>query len=253
MAVEFLLLGNIEVFAFDTPIPLPSTMVRGLLATLLLRPNQFVPAETIHRRLWFTEPASAASNLRTYVTTLRRAIPDTAGGSRLTGRRRHGYRLTVDPGECDLPLFHSAAEEGRRYISTRQFEKAIPPLEAALGLWRGIAGEDIPQHGTLAPTFHALNESHLNTIEGYAEARLAMGHARHLIPDLRIHLTDQPLRERACALLMEALCRVGDPAGAMQAYEHLRAALDRDLKIEPQNSLSRLRDMIAADNLDVLR
>jgi DNA-binding SARP family transcriptional activator len=246
VTVRFLLLGNVELVINGKSEPLRSNMVRGVLSSLLMNPNQFVSTKIINKSLWDVEPISAASNLRTYVSELRRTLSKIPGADRLEGRRQHGYRLTITPAEYDLPQFRSAVAEGRRLLGSRQFTDAAEKLSTALGMWRGAAGDDVPQNGTLAPLFQSLNESRCDVVEDHAEASLALGETGVVIAELRRHLAEHPLRERACALLMAALWRNGDSVSAIHAYERLCLALDQQLRIGPQHWLEAFREEIVS-------
>ena len=68
-------LGPIEVDAGSGPIPLGGPKQRAVLAQLLVRVNQFVPAETLVAEVWGDEPPEKARNvIQNYVSHLRKAL-----------------------------------------------------------------------------------------------------------------------------------------------------------------------------------
>jgi DNA-binding SARP family transcriptional activator len=243
MELRFLLLGHVEVVLNGTSLDVESVMTRGLLATLLLNPNQFVPAYAIGQSLWDTPPASASSNLRSYATRLRRAfaVADEQLAARLLVRRGSGYKLDVRKDELDLPAFHDGVHTGRRLLQGGEFAAAARTLTGALALWRGSPGEDVPPNGHLAVRLRALEDTHLVAIEDRAEARLALGDTGHLIADLRTHVAIHPLRERGYNLLMRTLYRCGEPSAALAVYDRLRTVLAEELGTEPSRELRLLQ------------
>ena len=85
--MQFRVLGPLEVDAGGGPIPLGGPKQRAVLAHLLVRANQLVPAETLIDEIWGEEPPEKARNvIQTYVSHLRKAL----GRDRI---QSHGTRL----------------------------------------------------------------------------------------------------------------------------------------------------------------
>src|SRR5204862_3677227 len=81
--MQFQMLGSIEVREDDRRIALGGPKQRLVLAHLLLRANQVVPADTLIEEIWGDEPHDAVrSALQAYVSRLRKAL----GPERLDGR-----------------------------------------------------------------------------------------------------------------------------------------------------------------------
>ena len=239
MEIRFLVLGEVAVTVDGAPVELESVMVRGLLGTLLLHPNQFVPAHQLTLALWDVPPASAASNLRTYASRLRRAFErsDRRLTERLTARRGSGYRLNLTAAELDERAFRELARAGRQHLYRANFALAVDSLVRGLALWRGQAGDDVPPHGLIREQLRALNEGRLVATEDLVEARLALGDTAHLVTDLRPYIARYPLRERAYGQLMRALYRTGNPAEALAVYNRLRRVLGTELGTDPGREL----------------
>jgi hypothetical protein len=61
--IQFRVLGPLEVDAGGGPVPLGGPKQRAVLAHLLFRANQLVPAETLVDEIWGEEPPEQARNI----------------------------------------------------------------------------------------------------------------------------------------------------------------------------------------------
>jgi len=245
--MQFLVLGPLEVIADGRPVALPAAKHRALLAALLVRVNQVVPADSLIDALWEGQPpASAAKTLQTYVSQLRRELePRAAAGDWRSLRTVDGgYRLHVDPDRLDAGRFERLAEEGRRALGRAEAASAAAWLREGLGLWRG------PAYGELtgAPFARAeaarLEELRLAALEWRVEAELVLGGHAELIGELEELVGREPFRERLWGHLMLALYRSGRQAEALGAYRRLRQRLADHLGIDPAPELRRLEERI---------
>ncbi len=256
MRVSFHVLGAVGVSVGDGDwLPLPSAMPRGLLAFLALRANQFVSGSQLRAALWRTPPASASSNLRTYVASVRRCL-DTADPQlrdRLSLVRGRGYRLSGDPAEFDHLVFRHLARDGRQRLETGDAQGAVDLLTRALAMWRGPAGEDVPPDSLVREQLQALNESRIMVEEDLAEARLLLGVDCHLVSDLQMHISQHPLRERPYALLIRALYLSGNPASALEVYGRVRRLLAARLGTDPGPELQRVHRAVLQHDDEALR
>ena len=74
-AVEFRVLGPLEVVEDGRVVPLGGRKQRVVLARLLLRANQLVPTSTLIDDVWGDDPPEAVRNsLQSYVSHLRKAF-----------------------------------------------------------------------------------------------------------------------------------------------------------------------------------
>jgi DNA-binding SARP family transcriptional activator len=256
MRLRFLVLGEVSVTT-DRPDPAPPpAMVRGVLAALLLRPNQFVAVPQLCRDLWDDPPVSAPSNLRTYAARVRRMLvaADATGalGGRLVARRGSGYRLTVEPGELDLEVFRTLAARGQRYLHEGRYGPAVDALTGAARLWRGTPGDDVPPGGLLSAALGALAEYRVEVLDDLAEARLAAGDLAGLRAELSARVAAYPLRERGYALLMRLLYRTGDASAALALYHRARTRLRIELGTQPGAELRRLHQAVLRQDDAVL-
>jgi DNA-binding response OmpR family regulator len=93
-AMQFLILGPLEVSDDGRKLALGGPKQRAVLAHLILRANHVVPADLLIDGLWGEEPPESARNtLQTYVYRLRKLL----GDGRLEGRDG-GYVLAAAPG-----------------------------------------------------------------------------------------------------------------------------------------------------------
>ncbi len=237
--MRFRLLGPVEVSGSDGALPLGGARQRAVLVALLLQPNRPVPVRQMAEVAWEEPPASARSNIRTYLAALRRLL----GNDRLhTGPA--GYRLVVAPEELDLLRFHALRTGGERALRGGDPAGAAEQLRAALALWRGTPFADIPWTTPLELDAARLDEQRLAAVEAYVQARLGTGAADDVVTDLRSLVLQHPLRERLWVLLMTALYRGGRQADALAAYAEARRALAEELGLEPGPELHRLQEQI---------
>ena len=167
--VRYQLLGPLVVSNGDGPLPLGGPKPRLVLAHLLLRVNQTVPAETLIDAVWGEEPPETArGTLQTYVSRLRGQI----GAERLEGEAP-GYRFHADPLELDSIRFEAllkeATEDGLSPAET------LSALDQALELWRGPALADLADEASLLGEISRLEELRLIAVEERIAARLDLG------------------------------------------------------------------------------
>ncbi|MER5768695.1 BTAD domain-containing putative transcriptional regulator [Streptomyces sp. NPDC001985] len=222
---------------------------RALLATLLVRAGEVVPAHSLIDELWGTEPPrTATTTLQVYVSQLRKVLaeagPGESGGSLLT--RAPGYLLQVpDPeAQFDLPLFERLRAEGRTACRERDYERASGLLREALGLWAGPALAGIPHGVRLESTAIRLDELRMEVLEQRILADLRLGRHQELAGELMALANEHPLRENLHGHLMVALYRTGRGSDALRVYGRLRHSLVDELGVEPGPPLARLQERV---------
>ncbi|MGW0226353.1 AfsR/SARP family transcriptional regulator [Streptomyces tendae] len=238
------LLGPLRVTSDSGPVPLGPTKSRLLFATFLLDPNQVLPHHRLVEALWGDEPpASAQANLRTYVFGLRRAL-----GSREQDRLRPlpgGYQMVVHPLERDVDRFAAVSGHGRAALASGNQQRALAEFDRALSMVRSpdpLSG--LPLTPSLSKRVAPITDMWLTVEEEYAELLLAQGAAAAVVPRLRALLNRFPLRQRAWAQLMLGLYRLGDVAGALEAFREAQQTLSRELGLDPAPELIALHDDI---------
>jgi DNA-binding SARP family transcriptional activator len=246
--VNLLILGPLEVREEGALVPLGGAKPRAMLATLLLHPNDIVSVGRLTDALWGDQPPpSAAANIKTYASQLRKALDSAATGSRLE-TRAPGYLFRVEPGELDLLAFQALAASGRSAMARGDCDLAARQLGQALSLWRGDVCADTALGPELDVARSRLDEHRIAVTEDWLEARLRRGEHRELVPELRGLVAEHPLRERLWEYLMLALSSAGLQADALAAFTACRAVFVRELGLEPGPQLQNLQAAILAND-----
>ena len=238
-AVEFAILGPIEVRRDGRSVELGGPKQRSLLACLLLHPNEVVPRDVLIEALWGeTPPAGASRSLDSHVSRLRGQLdPD-----RLV-RRAPGYVLAVEPGELDLDRFGRLVEQASACLDAREPDDAAEKLREALGLWRGHALADLV-YEPIGREADSLEERRLDATEDRIEADLQRGLDQGLVPELEELVREHPTRERLVGQLMLALYRAGRQSDALSACAKARRRFGEELGLEPSPQLRQLERRI---------
>ena len=234
--LEFLLLGPLEVRGDVGPVAVTGRRQRALLALLLLRANQVVPAETLIELLWGEEPPrTAATSLQNAVSHLRKAL-----GPSLLLTRPPGYSLDVDADQIDLGRFERLVAEARAL----EPEERARRLREALALWRGAPLADVTFDTWAQADVQRLEDLRLSVQEDLLDAELALGNHAAVAVEAERLLREQPLRERLRGQLMLALYGSGRQAEALEVYREARRTLVEELGLEPGPELQTLYSSI---------
>ena len=241
--MEFRILGQMEVVDDGRSLELGGARQRALLAILLLRRNEVVPADRVLESLYGAEqPPTAAKSLQAHVSRLRKALAD---GRLLT--RGGGYVLETAGDEVDADRFAALLDEGRAALA-HDPAAAADTLEKALSLWRGPPLGDLAYEEFAQSEIARLDELRLACLEERAEARLGLGRHTELVGELERLVAEHPLRERLRGQLMLALYRSGRQADALAAYRDARRVLADELGLEPGRPLQELERQILAQD-----
>jgi DNA-binding SARP family transcriptional activator/Tfp pilus assembly protein PilF len=235
LGLELRLLGPVEWWVDDAPVPAGTTKQRCVLAVLALEANHVVPVETVIDRVWDDTPPDAARALvQTYVARIRRSFADSGIPAVLT-YRSGGYALTIDPDLVDSHRF--------RRLTTSS--STVDDLRAALSLWHGE-----PLSGLAGSWARSMRDTlagqRLSAQRRLLDLRLAAGAADELLGELDELLASHPLDEKLIEQRMLALYRAGRQADALDCYREARTCLREEVGDEPGPDL---RDL----HLKVLR
>ena len=240
-AIEFRLLGPLEVWRGGRQLAIGGAKPRTLLAMLLLHAGEAVSTDRLIDALWGEcPPPTAANALQAHVAALRRALePDRAsrGADGILVTRAPGYLLRVAANELDVERFERLVVEGRDALAPAA---AARLLREALGLWRGPALADFVFESFAQTEAARLEEVRLAALEDRLEADLALGRHAEVVPELDGLVAEHPLRERLAGQLMLALYRCGRQADASRVFHATRSRLVKELAMEPEPSLRRL-------------
>jgi DNA-binding SARP family transcriptional activator/tetratricopeptide (TPR) repeat protein len=241
VAVEFRLLGDIEVGVGNQQIDLGHARQRCVLVALLIDANHAVPVDQLVDRVWGERvPHRARDTLYSYLSRLRQILAPADGVG--LARKPGGYALTVDPMAVDLHRFHHLITEARK---AKTEDSALDHFEQALGLWRGeaFATLDTPWLNTVRD---ALQRERFAVELDRNDFQLRRGQHARLLAELFTRVAVHPLDERLAGQLMLALYRCGRQADALEHFQRMRSRMVEELGIAPGPALARLHEQILA-------
>lgn len=232
----------------ESPVEISRKKQRTLLGLLLLHANTAPSYGYIIEQLWHGRPPrSAHSNLKSYISQLRRLL-HTEGSPSPIITSGSGYLIAVTEKELDALTFEDLAANGRTRLATGGLSRACDAFETALGLWRGEALHGIELGGDLARWAERLREERLSVTEDLFDAKLRLGRHSEIIGHLRALAAKHRLREHLHVQLMLALYRSGRQAEALDTYRALRSALVAQVGAEPGVTAQNLhRRILTAD------
>ncbi|MEN8040793.1 MAG: BTAD domain-containing putative transcriptional regulator [Actinomycetota bacterium] len=236
--MEFHVLGSIEVIDNGTSVTLGPPMHRALLAYLLIHANETVSTDRIIDALWGEAPPRTAKKaVQTYVSSLRKTI-----GSERIRTDPAGYSLSVEQSELDAWTLSSLVDEADQVLADRP-ESAIQLLTEADAIWRGRPFGDVTYSEFARAEIRQLEELRARSLESLIEARLAVGHHRETVGQLRSLVAEFPHRERFWGQLMLAYYRSDRQVDALRAFQHASEAL-AEIGMEPTRNLVELEARI---------
>jgi DNA-binding SARP family transcriptional activator/ABC-type glycerol-3-phosphate transport system substrate-binding protein len=243
--MRFKVLGPLQVTRDDAAVALGGPKQRTVLANLLVRANDLVPADTLIDLVWGGEPPEAArGTLHSYISHLRKALePELIEG------RPPGYVLHVSTDELDAERFEVLLREAR--LANGSPSRAGTLLREALALWSGPPFADLASEPSLAAEIARLDELRIQALEDRISADLAEGRHGEVVGELESLTRELPLRERLWELLMLALYRSRRPADALAAFERAKEGLARELGVDPSPELRRLHGRILQEDPDL--
>jgi DNA-binding SARP family transcriptional activator/ABC-type transport system substrate-binding protein len=242
--LEFRILGPLQVLDGDEPLPLGGAKQRSTLAMLLLSRNQVVSRDRLIDGVWgASPPPSARPTLETYVSRLRRVLPDDGHGDRVV-TQAPGYRLRVEASELDLERFETLLERARTARAAEEPEAAGNALRQALLLFRGAPLEDLVHAPFAQAEIGRLEELRLGALEQRLEADLAVGRHAEVVGELESLAARHPFREALWGQLMLALYRSGRQGEALLAFDRARGTLAEELGADLGPSLKKLHRQI---------
>jgi predicted ATPase/DNA-binding SARP family transcriptional activator len=231
------ILGPLYIGGHTDPVLMRSRLQRLILAVLLVEANRTVTTDRLADELWGDHlPDDPGGALRSQVSRLRKALPEDTPLITDAG----GYRLRVNGDDIDVARFEQllAAALGMNGAD------ALHLIDDALALWRGAPlGEFIDR------PFAQIEARRLEELRGGARERrasllIAAGRSAEATAELEALLAEQPEREHARALLMEALYQQGRHTSAIDVYQSWRSQLVDEYGLEPSPALQQLEGRI---------
>lgn len=229
--------GAIRAERAGTLVAIGSASQRRILGRLAIATNQVVSQDALVDLLWPDDPPrTAIASMHNHVHRLRSAL----GADRIL-RTAPGYKLAVDPLDVDINRFESLLS----YRATGQPEHPVDgarvelsDMDSALALWSGPPLDEFRDESWARPTNVRMTEQHLIAQERRIEALLALRRLDEAVPAAEALCEEEPLRERANALLMRALAQQGRTAEALRVFDRLRKRMVSETGLEPSPALT---------------
>jgi DNA-binding SARP family transcriptional activator len=235
------LLGDLELWRDGQIVPpdaWPGRKVRQLLGIPVTHRHRTVSSDELIEWLWpRLSPESAHNSLWVAVSHLRRVLePD------ITSHVTSAFVLTEPPGyrfdlaercEIDVEAFLALVHEGQECQQRDQWTAAIDAYDAAQSLYRGDYLAQDPYEDWAMPTRERLRETFLEMKGKLAACHLALGRYQEALDHARQVLDDDPCRESAWRLVMEAHYRQGEQDQALRAFERCQTVLADELGVAP--------------------
>jgi predicted ATPase/DNA-binding SARP family transcriptional activator len=251
---DFRVLGPVEVVVDGTQVSVPAGAQRALLALLLLGRGHAVSVGRLSDGIWREElPQDPRAALHTAVARLRRTLEGTGCSVRTVAP---GYALQVPPGSVDSDRFLELqtrarsllAADGNGGVDPARAAEAAQLLRSALDLWRGPAWGELAERVASGEALR-LEEARLTAIEDLASAALHAGQPADATAVLEPLVQENPLRDRAVGLLVDALHRYGRTADALDVYTAYRDRLAEELGLDPSPTLADLHERVLRQEL----
>ena len=248
LALEFRILGSLDVWRDGRAVDLGPHRQRALLAVLLLSANEVLSSDRLIDEVWGERaPASAPNMIQVYVSRLRKAL-----GPGLLVTQAPGYVLRLGEGQLDATRFASLLAQAGDAMASRDPGAARTLLEHGLELWRGPPLADFTYDAFAQGEVARLEDLRLEALEMRIEADLELGRHALLVGELERLIARYPLRERLRGQLMLALYRSGRQADALAAYRAARSTLVEQLGIEPTRALQLLEQAILVQDPELV-
>lgn len=251
-ALGIRLLGPVEVWRDDQPLPFGGAKQRTMLAVLALTPGKVVDIGTIARAVWGDDgPDKVAGTLQVYASNLRRSLgsPD---GTPVIVWQAPGYRLAVEPDAVDLIRFRRGVDAARVHRAHGDVRRAAQGAREALETWNGEALGGLSGEGTITSVATALAAERREAVQLWIDAELDAGGSAGMVAHLERLVADHPLDEWFAARLMTALYRSGRQAEALGVFRAARERLSDELGIDPGSELRAVEAAILAQATSLL-
>ncbi len=232
------LLGSFRAEVDGAPVSLPTRKAQALLAYLAMSPGQAHPRDKLAALLWGNlRESQARGSLRQALTALRRAL-GASGALRLAGDT-----VALDPGglALDVAAFETHAAEGSDAALAEASRLYRGDLLSGLAVREGTFQEWLLSE---RERLHELALTSLGRLLARQRAASALDAAIETAERL---VALDPLQESACRALMRLYVQAGRRSAALRAYQQCAAAIERELKAEPEAETRALHDQIARD------
>jgi SARP family transcriptional regulator, regulator of embCAB operon len=244
-AVEFGVLGPLQMSIGGALVPLGTPKQRAVLAVLVVNANRPVDIDTLIGAAWNQRPPSGArATLHAYISNLRRLMSSAGIDRTLLASAPPGYRLTIGQDQYDLGRFRAQKDAGLHAAAAAQFEQASRQMADALGQWRGPFLADLHDFQFVDTLATAFDEERVVAHTAHVEAEIACGRPHAVIAELETLIVEHPYREPLWAQLITAYYLADRQSDALDAYLRLKTRLAEDLGIDPGLKLRELYEQV---------
>jgi DNA-binding SARP family transcriptional activator len=239
-ALEFRILGSVEVAIGSQPLDVGGVRQSIMIATLLLSANKVVTMDRLLEAIYGENPPpTSRSQVQIGISSLRRLFA-AYGHHDVISTHPNGYALHVGSAQLDAARFEELVAAAR---ASEDPEQAVAKYRDALRLWRGPALHGIDRHPVQIAAGR-LDELRVCIVEERIGIELDLGRHHELVGELTELVEDHPLRERFHGHLMHALHNCGRTAEALQVYRRVRDTLVDELGLDPGDELKQLHQAI---------
>ncbi|MFD5824394.1 tetratricopeptide repeat protein [Lentzea sp. NPDC060358] len=233
-------LGPVRAWRDGTALALGPAGRKALFGLLALAGGKPVTRAELVDALWGERPPASATNvIHTHVKHLRQVLEpdrDARAPSTLLPAVGDGYALTVPPDGVDVVRFRSLAARAAS-VPRDDLRHAADLLGEALGLWHGRPLADVPVLDA-HPAVVTLAEERRAALARHAEAMIAIGAPRDVLPALVEDAAAHGLDEAMHALLIRAYTAAGQRDQAFGTYTLVRRHLAEELGVSPGPELT---------------
>ncbi len=233
-------LGPLEAWHGEVPVPIGGGPQRTLLARLALSAGTTVAQAELVDLLWPHDiPSNAANLLQTRIARLRRLLETGSPAPEVIVGGPAGYRLAVSTESLDLLAFRALTSEADRAGPTT----ALAKLFQAIDLWRGTTDVELLD---TSPLYVAIANEYAAAVRTLARLAREAGRPEQALRALRDLAGQQELDEPLHVELIQTLAAADRQAEALATYDRIRSALAAQLGVDPGEGLR-------AVHLEVLR
>jgi DNA-binding SARP family transcriptional activator len=244
-AVQFGVLGPLQLIVEGELVPLGTPKQRAVLALLVVNANRPVDIDTLIGAAWNHRPPSGArATLHAYISNLRRLMAGAGIDRTLLASAAPGYRLAITQNQYDLGRFRAAKDAGVHAAAAAEFEQASRYMSDALAQWRGPFLADLCEFQFVETLATAFDEEKVLAHTAHVEAEIACGRPEAVIMELEGLIAEHAYREPLWAQLITAYYLAGRQSDALDAYLRLKNGLAEDLGIDPGPQLRQLYEQI---------
>ena len=245
--------GSVAVAVDGEPVSIGGPRQRRLLALFASRPGSLATIDWLAEYVWDDDdrPEVTAPALRTYVSRLRHALPESARGWLET--EASGYRFSAPDDAVEHRLFARLRSDAVAARELDDPQTALELLDKALSLWRGEPFRELEDLDWARVEASRLHLDRLEVLEERWECVLALGRHTQITGELATFIAEHRLRERATRQYALALHRSGRTTEALRAIDDHRRNLAGEGGLEPSVDVIELEAALLAGDpaLDV--